>query len=380
MIRSRSAALAALILSASAAPLPAQPAQAPATVTSSAGPVVAETVARLSSPWGLAFLPDGRMLVTERLGQLKLVTRDGKVAEVAGAPKVRAQGQGGLLDIALDRGFDQNRMPYLCYAEEMPGGGRTAMASARLSEDASALSDFKVIFRQEGPPTRGNHYGCRIAQGADGNLFLGMGDHSTHREEAQNLANHLGKIVRVRPDGTVPDDNPFVKDKAARPEIWSYGHRNIQGMTLDPASGALWATEHGPRGGDELNRIEPGKNYGWPVIGYGMNYDGSPAHRSTHRDGMEQPVKQWTPVIAASGLAVYRGDLFPAWKGQLFAGGLAGKVLVRLDVRDGKVAGEERLLQELNERIRDVRAGPDGALWVLTDGPSGRLLRLAPAS
>jgi len=362
----------------SAACVPAL-AQKPEQVKSSAGPIAVETVARLSSPWGLAFLPDGKMLVTERLGQMKLVSRDGKTSDIGGVPKVRSQGQGGLLDIVPDRAFAENRTLYICYAEEMSGGGRTTMASAKLADGATALSDLKVIFRQDGPPTTGNHYGCRIVQGRDGNLFLGMGDHSTHRNEAQNLANHLGKIVRVRPDGSVPDDNPFVKTKDAKPEIWSYGHRNIQGATLDPDTGALWATEHGPRGGDELNRVEAGKNYGWPVIGFGMNYDGSPAHQSTAKEGMEQPVKQWTPVIAASGLAFYQGDLFPKWKGQLFAGGLAGKTLVRLALNDGKVADEERLLGELNERIRDVRSGPDGAIWLLTDGPSGRLLRLTPA-
>jgi len=361
------------------APLPAAAQQ---TFNSSAGPLTVETITMgLANPWALAFLPDGRMLVTEKPGRLRLVTRDGKMSpSLAGVPAVRAERQGGLHDVAVDRNFAQNRMIYLCYAEEAGGGGRTALASARLGEgDAPALQDTKVIFRQDGPLSSGNHYGCRIAQSADGNLFLTMGDHFAYRNEAQNLGNHLGKIVRIRPDGSVPPDNPFVKREGAKPEIWSYGHRNSQGAAINPVTGKLWETEHGPRGGDELNIPEAGKNYGWPVIGYGINYDGTKAHESTHKEGMEQPIKQWTPVIAASGMAFYQGDLFPKWKGNLFLGGLAGKVLVRLELDGDKVVNEERLLTQINERIRDVRAGPDGALWLVTDNVNGRILRVTPA-
>ena len=236
-----------------------------------------------------------------------------------------------------------------------------------------------MIFHQEGPPSSGNHYGCRIAQSADGNLFLTMGDHFTHRDQAQNLGNHLGKIVRIRPDGSVPADNPFVNRQGAKPEIWSYGHRNSQGAALHPQTGKLWMHEHGPRGGDEVNIPEAGKNYGWPVIGYGIDYNGAKIHESTQRPGMEQPVKYWVPSIAPSGMAFYTGNLFPSWRGILFVGALAGQALVRLEVSGQTVGTEERLLQELRERIRDVRQGPDGALWLVTDSSSGRILRVAPA-
>jgi len=353
------------------------------TFPSDAGPLSVETVARgLDHPWGLAFLPDGRMLVTERPGRLRIVAPDGKLsAPVAGVPPVRASGQGGLLDVVLDRNFANNRTIYLCFADPASGGGRTAMARARLTDgDAPALDDVKVIFRQEGPLSSGNHYGCRIVQARDGNLFLTMGDHFTHRNEAQNLANHLGKIVRVTPDGAVPPDNPFAGRTDAKPEIWSYGHRNAQGAALHPQTGKLWEHEHGPMGGDEINIPLAGKNYGWPVIGYGIDYNGAKIHEATAKPGMEQPIKYWVPSIAPSGMAFYNGALFPSWRGSLFTGALAGQMLVRLSLDGSKVTGEERLLQNLNERIRDVRQGPDGALYLLTDSSAGRILRVAPAS
>jgi aldose sugar dehydrogenase len=359
------------------------PAQASAqTFPSETGSVIVETVAKgLDHPWGLAFLPDGRMLVTERPGRLRVVTRDGKLSPpVSGLPQVRASGQGGLHDIAGDREFVANKTIYFCFAEPASGGGRTAMARARLIDgDAARLEDMKVIFRQEGPLSSGNHYGCRIVQGRDSNLWLTMGDHFAYRNEAQNLANHIGKIVRVTPDGAVPSDNPFAGRNDAKPEIWSYGHRNSQGAALHPATGKLWEHEHGPMGGDEINIPLGGKNYGWPVIGYGVNYDGSKAHEPTSRPGMEQPVKYWVPSIAPSGMAFYTGDLFPKWKGNLFVGALKFQLLVRLELDGEKVIKEERLLQNLGERIRDVRQGPDGALWLLTDSGNGRLLRVAPA-
>jgi len=352
------------------------------TFPSDAGNLNVETIARgLERPWALAFLPEGKMLVTERPGRLRIVTRDGQISPpVSGVPQVRASGQGGLHDVVLDRDFASNRTIYFCYAEPASGGGRTAMARAGLTDgEAARLDDVKVIFRQEGPLSSGNHYGCRIVQGRDGNLWLTMGDHFTYRDEAQNLANHLGKIVRVTPDGAVPRDNPFVGRKDVKPEIWSYGHRNSQGAALHPQTGRLWEHEHGPRGGDEVNIPLAGKNYGWPVIGYGVDYSGAKIHEATAKPRMEQPIKYWVPSIAPSGMAFYTGDLFPRWKGNLFVGALAGQLLVRLELDGEKVTKEERLLGNLDARIRDVRQGPDGAIWLVTDSSDGRIIRVTPA-
>jgi len=355
---------------------------APQAYPSSAGNLTVETIASgLTNPWALAFLPDGRLLVTERAGRMRIVAKDGQLsAALLGVPQVFARGQGGMHDVVLDRDYAQNGTIYICYAEQANGGGRTSLARAKLADGATPrLDDLKVIFRQEGPLSSGNHFGCRIAQAADGNLFLTTGDHQSHRNEAQNLANHIGKIVRIRPDGSVPPDNPFVSRPGVKPEIWSYGHRNAQGAAINPQTGKLWEHEHGPRGGDEINIAEAGKNYGWPVIGYGIDYSGAKIHESMQKAGMEQPIKYWVPSIAPSGMAFYTGNLFPAWRGNLFVGALAGHFLVRLELRGDTVGTEERLLQQLNERIRDVRAGPDGALWLATDSSSGRILRLAPA-
>ena len=352
------------------------------TFRAAAGNLNVETIAGgLANPWALAFLPDGRMLVTERPGRLRIVTRDGKLSPpVTGLPPIAARGQGGLLDVVPDRGFAQDATIYFCFAEPMSGGARTALARARLiAAEAPRLEDLTVIFRQEGPPSTGRHFGCRIVQTPDNNLFLTTGDHGSESREAQNLSNHIGKIVRVRPDGSVPADNPFVNREGARPEIWSYGHRNAQGAALHPVSGKLWMHEHGPRGGDEINIPQAGRNYGWPVIGYGIDYSGAKIHESTHKEGMEQPIIQWTPVIAPSGMAFYTGELFPRWKGNLLIGGLATRLVVRLELDGEKVVREERILHELGERIRDVRAGPDGALWLVTDNPAGRILRVTPA-
>ncbi|OLB71535.1 MAG: hypothetical protein AUI16_23135 [Alphaproteobacteria bacterium 13_2_20CM_2_64_7] len=349
---------------------------------SSAGDLAMQTMARaLDHPWALAFLPDGRILVTERPGRMRLIAKDGTLSPpLGGVPKVFASGQGGLHDVVLDRSFAQNHTVYLCYAEPVDGRGRTALARARLvDEGTTRLDALQVIFRQAGPLSSGNHFGCRIVQTADDNLFLTTGDHFTTRDQAQNLGDDLGKIIRIRPDGSVPPDNPFVGRAGAKPEIWSYGHRNAQGLVLDPATGKLWEHEHGPRGGDEVNIIEKGKNYGWPVIGYGIDYSGAKIHESTHKPGMEQPLKYWVPSIAPSGMTFYTGDLFAAWRGSLFLGALVSQVLVRLEIDGDKVVKEERLLQQLRERIRDVRQGPDGALWLATDNSSGRILRLAPA-
>ena len=344
--------------------------------------LVVETIASgLANPWALAFLPDARMLVTERPGRMRIVSREGTLSPpLGGVPKVFASGQGGLLDVVPDRDHARNRTIYFCFAEPAAGGARTSMARAKLIEEGSPrLDEVKIIFRQEGPLSSGNHFGCRIVQALDGNLFLTMGDHFTQRDEAQNLANHLGKIVRIAPDGGVPPDNPFVGKQGAKPEIWSYGHRNSQGAALHPQSGKLWMHEHGPRGGDEINVPEAGKNYGWPVIGFGIDYNGARIHEGTRRTGMEQPIQYWVPSIAPSGMAFYSGTAFPDWRGNLFVGALAGKVLVRLELEGEKVTKEERLLTSMGERIRDVREGPDGALWLVTDNAAGQILRIAPA-
>jgi len=351
-------------------------------VRSSAGDLMVETkVTGLDHPWAFAFLPDGRMLITERPGRMRIAAADGKLSPaLAGVPKVFASGQGGLHDVVLDRGYAQNHTIYFCYAEPANGGARTALTRARLADEGTPrLDDVQVIFRQEGPLSSGNHFGCRIVQTPDNNLFLATGDHFGPRDQAQNLGNHIGKLVRIRPEGSVPPDNPFVGRAGAKPEIWSYGHRNPQGLALHPVSGKLWEQEHGPRGGDEINIVEKGKNYGWPVIGFGIDYSGAKIHDSTRKDGMEQPVWYWVPSIAPSGMAFSTGDLFPGWRGNLFVGALVDRSLVRLELDGEKAVKEERLLRELRERIRDVRQGPDGALWVATDSSSGRILRVAPA-
>lgn len=354
----------------------------PTSFGSSAGKLEVQTVASgLSYPWALAFLPEGRILVTERPGRMRVVTPQGQLSPaVKGVPEVMSTGQGGLLDVITDKGFSQNNTIYFCYSERAGNGGRTTVARAKLIDGAAPkLDELKVIFRQDGPLSTGNHYGCRIVQASDTNLFVALGEHYSGRNEAQNLANHLGKIVRITTDGTAPPDNPFVGRDGAKPEIWSYGHRNPQSLAINPANNELWEIEHGPRGGDEVNIIGKGKNYGWPVIGFGIDYSGAKLHESTSKPGMEQPIKNWVPSIAPSGMAFYTGDLFPRWRGSLFTGALAGQFLVRLQLNGNAVTSEERILQNLNERIRDVRQGPDGALWLLTDSSSGRLLRITPA-
>jgi glucose/arabinose dehydrogenase len=348
---------------------------------SSAGQLDVQTFASgLVHPWALAFLPDGKVLVTERPGRMRIVSAEGQLSTpLKGVPDVWASGQGGLLDVVTDQNFAQNRIIFFCYSERTSGGGRTAVARAKLNDGGGRLDETRVIFRQEGPLSSGNHYGCRIAQASDGNLFVTLGEHFSHRDEAQNLANHLGKLIRITPDGSAPADNPFVGRDGARPEIWSYGHRNEQGLAINSANGDVWEIEHGPRGGDEVNVIGKGKNYGWPVIGFGIDYSGAKIHESSAKDGMEQPAKYWVPSIAPSGATLYTGKLFPKWNGSLFTGALAGKMLVRLTLNGHAVTGEERLLQNLYERIRDVRQGPDGALWLLTDNSAGRILRVTPA-
>ncbi|MET3840790.1 PQQ-dependent sugar dehydrogenase [Bradyrhizobium sp. OAE829] len=348
---------------------------------SAAGALEVRTFARgLVNPWSLAFLPDGRMLVTERPGRIRIVSAEGQLSPaLKGVPDVWASGQGGMLDVAIDKSYAQNKTIYFCFAERTGGGGRTAIARAKLNDAAGRLDETKIIFRQEGPLSSGNHYGCRIVQADDGNLFVTLGDHGSHRDQAQELGNHLGKVIRIAPDGSAAAGNPFIGRAGAKPEIWSYGHRNGQGLAINPASGDVWEVEHGPRGGDELNIIKTAKNYGWPVIGFGLEYSGGKIHESTAKDGMEQPVKYWVPSISPSGMLFYTGKLFPKWSGSLFVGALSGSMLVRLSLNGNGVAGEERLLQNLHERIRDVRQGPDGALWLLTDSSNGRILRVSPS-
>jgi glucose/arabinose dehydrogenase len=334
----------------------------------------------LDHPWGLAFIDGGRMLVTERPGRLRTVQPDGTLgAPVEGLPKIDAGGQGGLLDVIADSDFARNRMIYFCYSEPGPKGNSTAMASARLSDDMKQLEQLKVIFSQHPKFESSAHFGCRIVESRDGTLFLTLGDRYSRMQDAQKLDNHHGKVIRVRKDGAVPVDNPFAHRKGALPEIWSYGHRNSQGATLGPDN-RLWMHEHGAQGGDEINRPEPGKNYGWPVISYGVHYGGAKVgDGATSKPGMEQPVHYWTPSIAPSGMAFLKSGRYgKAWQGNLFVGSLKFKYLDRIELRDGKVVREEKLLQDLDQRIRDVREGPDGLLYVLTDESKGQLIRLAP--
>lgn len=341
-----------------------------------------ETVAgSLENPWAVAFLEQGRYLVTERPGRLRVVEADGRLSPaLAGLPAVAAGGQGGLLDLVLDSDFARNRRLYFCFSEPGPGGNSTALASASLAADRSRLEAVRVIFSQKPKVASSLHFGCRIAEARDGSLFLTLGERFSRKEDAQQLDNDLGKVVRLHKDGTVPRDNPFVGRVDALPEIWSYGHRNPQGAALGP-DGRLWMHEHGPQGGDEINIPQPGRNYGWPVITYGENYGGGPIGAGiTARDGMEQPLHYWVPSIAPSGMAFLSSDRYgAAWRGNLFVGSLKFGYLGRIEIEGGKVVREHRLLEDLKERIRDVRQGPDGLLYVLTDNPRGRLLRLLPA-
>lgn len=344
--------------------------------------VIVETVARnLQNPWGLAFLPDNRMLVTERPGRLRIVDAEGKLSDpIKGLPRIASRGQGGLLDVALDPGFPQNRLVYLSFAEDR-GEGRsgTSVARGRLGADGTALESTEVIFRQEPSYTGSNHYGSRLVFDRDGNLFVTLGERFDLRDQAQNPANHLGKIVHIKPTGGAAPNNPFLNRENARPEIWSIGHRNVQGAALHPATGELWTVEHGARGGDEVNIPQKGKNYGWPVITYGVDYSGAKIGEGTKKPGLEQPVYYWDPSIAPSGMAFYTGDKFPQWRGSILVGALAGKLVSRLETSGNRVTGEERMLHNLGERIRDVRQGPDGFVYLLTDSPQGRILRMKPA-
>jgi glucose/arabinose dehydrogenase len=356
----------------------ALPLPAAAEYTSQAGPLsVTAVAAGLENPWGLEFLPDGRMLVTERPGRLRLVDAAGKVtAPLAGVPEVYAEGQGGLLDVALDPAFAENNLIYFSFAEPGGEGGGTAVARARLEGDR--LEELQVIFRQAPKLDSGHHFGSRLVFLRDGTLIVTLGDRN-RREFIPDKKSQIGKLVRINTDGSVPADNPFVGRSEYAPEIYSLGHRNVQGAALNPATGEIWTVEHGARGGDEVNIPRAGRDYGWPVISYGREYSGFKIGEGTEKPGLEQPVYYWDPSIAPSGMAFYTGDAFPAWRGSVFVGALRGQMLVRLTLDGDRVVAEERLIEDLGERIRDVVQGPDGFLYLLTDSDDGRVLRVAPA-
>ena len=330
----------------------------------------------LQFPWGMAFMPDGNVLVTERVGQLRVITPDGRVsAPVKGVPAVFVQQQGGLLDVALDPEFPKNRLIYLSYAE--PEGHKASTAVARAELIDGRLEKLQVIFRQLPKTDGGVHFGSRLAFAPDGNLFITLGDRGDYMDEAQRLGNYFGKIIRIRPDGSVPADNPFVNDPKAKPEIWSYGHRSVQGAAIHPKTGELWIHEHGPKGGDEINIPQPGKNYGWPKASYGTHYNMVPIKDEHAGQGFEEPIHYWTPSIAPSGMVFYTGNQFPGWRGSLFVGALAGRHVSRLPTDGKKILGEEQLLTN-TVRFRDVEQGPDGALYLLTDEENGKLLKITP--
>jgi aldose sugar dehydrogenase len=330
----------------------------------------------LENPWAVAFLPDGRALVTERPGRMRIVERDGKLSEpLAGLPPVVAGGQGGLLDVVLDPQFASNQLIYWSYSEPGDGGNSTAVARGKL--EGNHLANVQVIFRQQPKFASNLHFGSRLVFARDGKLFVTLGDRFSRKDDAQTLTTHHGKVVRIEPDGKAPADNPFAKQAGALPDIWSYGHRNMQGAALHPTTGELWTHEHGPQGGDEVNITLAGKNHGWPVITYGRNYGiGTQIGEGTERADVQPAVTTWVPSIAPSGMAFVTSERYPGWKGNLFVGALRGQTLVRLELNGNKVVKEERLLTELGERIRDVRQGPDGWLYVLTDQRNGRLIRL----
>ena len=353
----------------------------------------------LNRPWAVEPLPGGDFLITEKSGQMRIVNSKGSIGEPIGGllptgqggvseasaqgglPPITARGQGGLLDVALSPNFASDRTIFWSFSEQREGGSGTSVARGVLSADRRNLDQVRVIFRAMPTYNNGLHFGSRLAFGSDGKLYITLGDRfdkAATRPQAQHLNSHLGKVIRVNPDGSVPPDNPFVKESGALPEIWDIGHRNVQSSVVDD-KGQLWTVEHGAKGGDELNLIEKGKNYGWPIISYGEEYSGEPIPGNiTAKAGLEQPVYYWDPVIAPSGLEFYTGNTFPAWRGNLFIGGLASQRLVRLVMKDNRVIGEEHLLTDRGKRIRDVRQGPDGALYVVTDESDGELLRITP--
>jgi glucose/arabinose dehydrogenase len=333
----------------------------------------------LEHPWGLAFLPDGRMLVTERPGRLRIAGADGRLdpKPVDGLPEIAARGQGGLLDVALHPEFEDNAWVYLSYAAGGRQGVGTEVARGRLR--GHELTDVEILFRLEPKSGGGRHFGSRLVFDRDGYLYITLGDRGD-RPRAQDLGDHAGSLIRIHDDGRVPDDNPFVGRAGARPEIYTYGNRNMQGAALHPRTGELWTHEHGPQGGDEVNIMRAGTNYGWPVITFGVNYGiGTRIGEGTEKPGMEQPIWYWVPSIAPSGMAFYQGEAFPRWRDSLFVGALKDRMLVRLELEGDTIVDEERMLEGRLGRIRDVRVGPDGLLYLLTDDDDGAIVRLAPA-
>jgi len=340
---------------------------------------VVKVVEGLEYPWGLAFLPDSRMLITERPGRLRIVGKDGKLAPQAvwGLPQIAAHGQGGLLDVALHPRFPQNGLVYLSYSARGDGGVGTEIARGRLSGDR--LENLEVLFRQHPRGSTGRHFGSRLVFDREGYLYITLGDRG-EQQRAQKSDDHAGSVIRLHDDGRVPQDNPFVGKPGWKPEKYTLGNRNMQGAALHPQTGILWTHEHGPQGGDEINVIRAGVNYGWPIITYGVQYvTGTRIGEGTHKPGMVQPLHYWVPSIAPSGMAFYMGNKFPAWRGDLFVGALRDQMLVRLKLDGEKVVGEERMLKNTLGRIRDVRIGPDGYLYLLTDESNGVLARLEPA-
>ena len=347
------------------------------TIDTQTGSIKVETIAHgLENPWGLAFLPDDRMLVTERPGRLRVVTKNGTISEpLKGVPEVFAEGQGGLLDVKLDPDFATNRLVYIAYSEPGDGGAGTAVARGKLSADS--LDDVEVIFRQHPKVDGPNHFGGRLAFAPDGKLFVTLGERFTFTP-AQDLSNDLGKIMRINPDGSIPQDNPFVGKAGARPEIWTYGHRNPQGLAFNPKTGRLFESEFGPKGGDEINVLEPGKDYGWPVVSWGSNYDDTPIPPPPTHPEFTDAIAHWNPVISPSGITFYTGDAIPGWKDDLLIAGLSSQAITRLTLDGQTVTGEERI--PMGARIRDLVQGPDEAVYALTDGSDGAILKLTSAA
>lgn len=337
---------------------------------------VNELASGLDHPWGMTFLPTGEVLITERSGQMRAFQfGSGLSAPLKGVPKVVANNQGGLLDVIADPDFTSNQTIYFCYSRPTEGGSSSSVASATYT--AGELKNVKDIFIADSVVDNGFHFGCRLAFDTENDLYVALGDRYKYMKEAQNTDNHFGKIVRIEKDGSVPKDNPFTDGKA--PEVYSYGHRNIQGLTVHPDTGEVWAMEHGPKGGDEINLIEAGNNYGWPVITYGIDYNGDIISDKTHQEGMEQPVLYWNPSIAPSGMTFYKGDVFKAWQGDLLVGALKFRHLRRISFNDkGEPEAQTEYLKDRNERIRDVEVGPNGFIYVLTDEDNGKLLQVMP--
>lgn len=352
----------------------------PLDVNTESGTIRVNTIAEgLENVWSLAFLPDGKMLVTEKAGRMRIVSPDGKLSEpLQGLPKIYNQGQAGLLDVVLAPDFATSKKIYFSYSEpDEKGANSTAVSHAVLN--GNKLEKVTRIFSQKPKVDSNNHYGSRLVWAADGTLFVTLGERYSEKDKAQTLDNHQGKVIRINADGTVPNDNPFVKTPGVLPEIWSYGHRNVQGAAINPLSKKLWTGEHGPQGGDELNIDEAAKNYGWPVITYGENYGGGKIGEGTHKQGMEQPVYKWVPSIATAGFIFYTGDKFPQWKNNILLTSLKEQTLVRLVLDGDKIVKEERLLKkELGQRLRSVIQGPDGLVYIVTDESKGKILQIAP--